>query len=62
MGRTAATFDDDITFTDCPDVDTFGAGGSDDAGFVQIMFGRADRATVNPLADGPDAVLRRIRS
>src|SRR5207237_10431022 len=35
--KTAATFDGDVRFTDCPDVDIFGAGGSDDAGFVQIM-------------------------
>jgi len=59
--KTAATFDGDVAFTDCPDVDTFGAGGSDDAGFVQIMIGRADRAAILPLADELDAVLRRMR-
>lgn len=59
--KAAATFDGDVTFTDCPDVDTFGAGGSDDAGFVQIMIGRADRAAIAPLAEELDAVLRRMR-
>jgi len=59
--KTAATFEGDVTFTDCPDVDTFGAGGSDDAGFVQIMIGHADRAAILPLADELDAVLRRMR-
>jgi hypothetical protein len=59
--KTAAMFDDEVTFTDCPDVDVFGAGGSDDAGFVQIMIGRADRAALKPLAEELDAVLRRIR-
>ena len=42
--RPAANFDGDVTFTDCPEVDTFGAGGSDDAGFVQVIKGRGDRA------------------
>ena len=59
--RTAAMFDGDVTFTDCPDVDVFGAAGSDDAGFVQIMIGRADRAAVKPLAEELDAVLNRVR-
>lgn len=59
--KAAATFDGDVTFTDCPDVDTFGAGGSDDAGFVQIMIGGADRAAIAPLAEELDAVLRRMR-
>src|SRR5947209_5749424 len=59
--KTAATFDGDVAFTDCPDVDAFGAGGSDDAGFVQVMMGRADRAAILPLADELDAVLRRVR-
>jgi hypothetical protein len=59
--KTAATFDGDVAFTDCPDVDVFGAGGSDDAGFVQIMIGRADRAALKPLAEELDAVLRRMR-
>jgi hypothetical protein len=59
--KMAATFDGDVTFTDCPVVDTFGAGGSDDAGFVQIMIGHADRDQILPLANELDAVLRRMR-
>ena len=59
--RTAAMFDGDVAFTDCPEVDTFGAGGSDDAGFVQIMIGRGDRAAVKPVAQELDAVLNRMR-
>ncbi len=58
---TAATFDGDVSFTDCPDVDTFGAGGSDDAGFVQIMTGRGDRSEIAPLAEELSAILARIR-
>jgi hypothetical protein len=59
--KTAAMFDGEATFTDCPVVDTFGAGGSDDAGFVQIMVGHADRDVIAPLANELDAVLRRMR-
>ena len=58
---TAATFDGDVTFTNCPDVDTFGAGGSDQAGFVQIMLGRGDRAVVQPVAEELEAILSRMR-
>ena len=58
---TAATFDGDVTFTDCPEVDNFGDGGSDDAGFVQIMTGRGDRAAVLPVAGEIEGILRRMR-
>jgi hypothetical protein len=34
-------FDGEVTFHDCREVDTLLDGGSDDAGFVQIMQGRA---------------------
>lgn len=54
-------FDGDVTFTDCPEVDTFGAGGSDDAGFVQVIKGRADRAALAPVAQETEAILRRTR-
>lgn len=56
-----ATFDGAVTFTDCPDVDIVGAGGSDDAGFVQVIFGRADRSAILPIADELAATLRRMR-
>jgi hypothetical protein len=38
--ETAKYFDGDVTFRDCTEVDTTLAGGSDDAGFVQVMQGR----------------------
>jgi hypothetical protein len=58
---TAAAFDGDVTFTNCPDVDSFGAGGSDEAGFVQVMVGRGDRAVIQPLAAEVDEALARMR-
>ena len=58
---TSSNFDGDVTFTNCPEVDTFGAGGSDDAGFVQVMKGRGDRAGLAAHADKVDAVLRDAR-
>jgi hypothetical protein len=36
-----AAFDGDVEFTDCTEVDAMLGGGSDNAGFVQIMHGRA---------------------
>jgi hypothetical protein len=33
-----------VTFRDCPEVDLYRAGGSDQAGFVQVMQGHADQA------------------
>jgi hypothetical protein len=41
--ETQGCFDGDVTFSDSEDVDQFLAGGSDDAGFVQVMKGQADR-------------------
>ena len=58
---TAPAFDGDVAFTDCPEVDTIGAGGSDDAGFVQVITGRADRSAILPLAGEIEATLRRMR-
>lgn len=59
--KMAATFDGDVTFKNCPEVDTFGAGGSDDAGFVQIMMGTADRAQMAAVADELAATLKQMR-
>ena len=39
--ETAKLFDSDVTFHDCAEVHLMGRGGSDDAGFVQIMQGRS---------------------
>jgi len=58
---TSGFYDGDVTFTNCPDVDTFGAGGSDDAGFVQVMKGRADRAALQEVAREMEAALQRSR-
>lgn len=41
--ETEKYFDGDVTFHDSEDVDLWLGGGSNDAGFVQIMKGRADR-------------------
>src|SRR5262249_37410339 len=41
--ETEKTFDGPATFADSEDVQTFFGGGSDDAGFVQVMKGSADR-------------------
>lgn len=38
--ETASAFDGDVSFHDCSDVRAFGAGGSDGAGFVQVIQGR----------------------
>lgn len=35
--KTSKLFDGDVTFYDCPRVETIMGGGSDDAGFVQVM-------------------------
>jgi hypothetical protein len=59
--ETSKHYDGDVTFTNCPDVDTFGAGGSDDAGFVQIMKGRGDRAQLAALAAETEAILQSAR-
>lgn len=37
--RTETCFDGPVTFFDCPQVDVWMQGGSDDAGFVQVMEG-----------------------
>jgi len=48
---TEKCFDGPVSFTDSQDVQEFRAGGSNDAGFVQVMksYGGPDRATVNSL-------------
>ncbi|HUR23943.1 MAG TPA: hypothetical protein VMZ73_08755 [Acidimicrobiales bacterium] len=59
--ETASKYDGEVTFTNCPEADTFGAGGSDDAGFVQVMKGRGDRATLTSLAAETEAMLQKSR-
>ncbi|HVL04513.1 MAG TPA: hypothetical protein VM388_00895 [Acidimicrobiales bacterium] len=58
---TSALYDGEVTFTDCPEVDTFGAGGADDAGFVQVMKGRADRSALQEVARESEAIMQRTR-
>ena len=39
--ETAGYFDGEVSFRDCTEVDTYLQGGSDEAGFVQVMQGRS---------------------
>src|SRR5215204_1284839 len=48
----AKCYSGDVTFTDSEDVETFLAGGSNDAGFVQIMRGSADRDRLHAIDAG----------
>ena len=50
-----------VTFHDCTEVDTFRGGGSDEAGFVQVMQGRADRQRLRALDERVEAVLPDLR-
>ena len=59
--ETKGYFDGDVTFLNCPTVDVFGAGGSDDAGFVQVMQGRADHDEVVASMSGVEEILQRAR-
>jgi hypothetical protein len=55
-------FDGPITFHDCRDVDTILDGGSNDAGFVQVMQGRAkDQAQMRQRGREFDPELRKLR-
>ena len=50
--ETEASFDGGATFTDSEDVETFLAGGSNDAGFVQVMKGtKTDRERLHAMDD-----------
>ncbi len=55
-------FSGPVTFRDCAEVDTYHDGGSDDAGFVQVMQGHADRAKLQQLDEQMDTRLRELRS
>jgi hypothetical protein len=59
---TATLFDGDVSFHDCPQVQLFGRGGSDDAGFVQVMQGRyTDPAKAVELLQRSEQPLRELR-
>lgn len=54
-------FEGDVTFVDCREVDLFLGGGSDEAGFVQVMQGRADREKLLSFTSGMEEALKRLR-
>jgi hypothetical protein len=47
--ETEKYYDGDVTFQDTEEVDTTLGGGSNDAGFVQVMKGKADRSRVREM-------------
>ncbi len=60
--ETSKAFDGEITFHDCTEVDDVLDGGSNKAGFVQVMQGRAkDQQLMRSTAKGFDSDLRKIR-
>ena len=60
--ETKGFIEGDARFADCRDVDTLpGRNGSDDAGFVQFIQGRADRDQMVAAADGLAEFLGRVR-
>jgi hypothetical protein len=55
-------FDGEVTFHDCPEALTFLDGGSDDAGFVQIIQGRTtDPGRMRQLMEQSSDALRQLR-
>ncbi|HLM64925.1 MAG TPA: hypothetical protein VK306_11555 [Acidimicrobiales bacterium] len=54
-------FSGPITFHDCTEVDTYRAGGADDAGFVQVMTGRADRQRMRRMDELAEPLLPDLR-
>jgi hypothetical protein len=50
--ETAKCYSGDFTFTDSEDVEMFLGGGSNDAGFVQVMRGNADRDQLHAIDAG----------
>jgi len=60
--ETSKAFDGDVTFHDCRDVDVIADGGSNDAGFVQVMQGRAkDQEEMRASERKMEPELRRVR-
>jgi hypothetical protein len=59
--ETAQGFEGEARFADCSDVDTIGRGGSDDAGFVQVIQGTGDRDAMRAAAEGLDEFFARVR-
>jgi hypothetical protein len=62
MQETSKAFDGEVTFHDCREVDSLLDGGSDDAGFVQIMQGRAkDQKQMRGQMTEMEGDLRKVR-
>lgn len=60
--ETAKYFEDGAAFRDCRDVDTTLDGGSDDAGFVQVIQGRAlDRARLLAIEEKWEPKMKELR-
>lgn len=61
--ETSKLFSGDVTFHDCTETIEFGRGGSDDAGFVQIMQGRltGDVQRMREMAERSDATMTDFR-
>jgi hypothetical protein len=60
--ETSKAFDGEVTFHDCRDVDVLLAGGSNDAGFVQVFQGRAnDQNEMRRQMKAMEDDLRKIR-
>src|SRR5262249_50090816 len=58
---TEPLFDGEVMFHNCSQFDTFLDGGSDDAGFVQVISGRSDREMLREIGLAAEEHLRRIR-
>jgi len=59
---TAPAFEGDLTVTNCDEVDVFLGGGSDAAGFVQVMKGRAtDPAKLRAMGNDMEDVMTTVR-
>ena len=54
-------FDGPVTFHDCTEIDVYRSGGSDDAGFVQVMQGHADRDRLREMDATFEARLAEMR-
>jgi len=60
--ETSKYFDGEVTFHDCREVDTLMNGGSDDAGFVQVMQGRVkDMEGFRTMEAATEKRLRQLR-
>lgn len=60
--ETAKTFSGEVTFKDSADVDVLLEGGSDEAGFVQVMTGRVvDKARARSLLHETEGVVGNLR-